>query len=220
VVRGDLRAAGLDDSILGKGYSLGEGIAGQTAIVCVWASHSVSGGSGAYCYSTFAHRFAIEAKVWYWKHGYATRIGSYEIPVPDDWVILDRDSKSLIMANTSPTPPPDDDKYHTTAVVTVDVDFWKDVGWTDRWISFERRGLANRKVEAATEKTLKLGEESITCIGGKELKAALKDAAKVPRIEAMSLSCRSDRGFSVLFVGEPTDVEAFYSLLSQVRRTS
>jgi hypothetical protein len=173
-------------------------------------------------YSTFAHWYAIEAKVWHWRHGYAATIGSYEIPVPDHWVILDRDSKSFTMANTSPTPPRGDDKFHTTAVVTVHVDLsmvrrnLKNPGWMDNWLSFERRQLADQKVEAATEKTLKLREESITCIGGKELQAALKDTADVPQIEAMSLSCRSDRGLSVMFVGEPADVEAFYTLLSQI----
>jgi hypothetical protein len=129
------------------------------------------------------------------------------------------------MANTSPTPPPRDDKFHTTAVVTVDVDLsvvrrnLKDAGWMENWLSFERRQLADQKVEAATEKTLKLEEESITCFGGKELKAALKDRFNLPQIEAVSLNCSSDRGLSVMFVGESSDVEPFYTLLSQIRRT-
>ena len=170
--------------------------------------------------ATFAHRYAIEAKLWHWRHGYRTTIGSYEIPVPDHWVILGWDSTFFTMANTSPTQWQRDSKFHTTAVVTVDVHFSGHASWMDSWVSLERQRLANKKVKSVAEKTMKFDEESITCIGGNELDAVLQGKTNLPQTDAVSLSCMSERGLQLMFVGEPSDVQSFYTFLSQIRRSS
>jgi hypothetical protein len=177
-------------------------------------------------YSIFAHRYVIEAKIWHWRHGYTTTIGSYEIPVPDHWVILNQDSTFFTMANASPTRPQRDNKFHTTAVVSVDVGLSGlrrhsgDANWMDFWISFEHQRLAKQKVQSVAEKALKFEEESITCIGGNELNAILQSKPNLPQTDAVSLNCMSDRGLNLMFVGEPPDVQPFYIFLSQIRRKS
>lgn len=89
----------------------------------------------------------------------------------------------------------------------------------DSWVSLERRRLAKQKVQSVPEKTLKFKEESITCIGGNELSAILQGKTNL-QTDAVSLNCMSDQGLELMFLGEPPDVQPFYTLLSQIRRKS
>lgn len=177
-------------------------------------------------YLILAHEYAIEAKLWHWRHGYTTTIGSYEIPVPEHWVILNQDSTFLTIGNASPTRPQRDNKVHTTAVVSVNVGLSGlrrhsgDASWMDFWISRERQRLAKERVQSVSEKTLKFDEESVTCIGGNELSAILQGKPNLPQTDAVSLNCMSDRGLNLMFVGEPSDVQPFYTFLSQIRLKS
>lgn len=180
----------------------------------------------AVAYLIDAHQYVIEARIWHWRHGYSTTIGNYEIPVPDHWVVLNQNSTLFTMANASPTRPKRDNKLHTTAVVMVIVDLSGprthsgDASWADFWVSRERQRLAKQKVQSVAEKTLKFGEESITCIGGNELSALLQGKPNAPQMDVVSLSCMSDHGLRLMFDGEPSDVQPFYTLLSQIRRKS
>lgn len=94
-----------------------------------------------------------------------------------------------------------------------------DAAWMDSWVSLERRRLAKQKVQSVPEKTLKFKEESITCIGGNELSAILQGKTNL-QTDAVSLNCMSDQGLELMFLGEPPDVQPFYTLLSQIRRKS
>jgi hypothetical protein len=125
-------------------------------------------------YSIFAPRYAIEAKIWHRRHGYTTTIGSYEIPAPDHWVILNRDSTFFTMANASPARPQRSNKFHTTVLVSVNVGLSGlrrhsgDASWMDFRISLERQRLAKPRAKSVAENMLKFEEESITCIGGND----------------------------------------------------
>jgi len=88
------------------------------------------------------------------------------------------------------------------------------------WLSHQRQWLARGEVESVEEKTLKFGDESITCVGGKQLKAVLRDKPNHPETDIISLNCMSERGLNILFVGEPSDVRPFYTFLSEIRRKS
>jgi hypothetical protein len=75
------------------------------------------------------------------------------------------------------------------------------------WVSLQKQRLASEQAESVEEKTLKFGGESITCVGGPELNAALGKKPNHPRTDAVSLNCMSERGLNVLFVGEPSDIQ-------------
>jgi len=177
-------------------------------------------------YVIFAHRYAIEAKVWHWRHGYSTTIDGYEIPVPAHWLVLTQEHEYLTMVNTSPNPPSDDSRIYTAPVVTVDVGLFSrarasgNTDWMSTWASLQRKRLADNKVESVVDKTFNFVDESVSCIGGNELDALSRDRPDLPRTRAVSLDCVSARGLDVMFVGEPSDVESFYVLLSQIHRRS
>lgn len=169
----------------------------------------------------YANRFQLAAELWHWRHGNKTIVGNYEVPVPAHWLITDINYSDFTIINTSPNFPRDGE-FHTTAVITVfPFRNWPvEANRIGFWLSVERQQLAREDAKDIEEKTVKAGGESFTCIGGRRLDTILRKAAPnvhVPEIDAVSLNCMSGRGLNVLFVGEPSDVEAFYSFLSQIR---
>jgi hypothetical protein len=176
-------------------------------------------------YFMFAHHYAIEAKVWHWRHGNSTTIDGYKIPVPVHWLVLTQKYDYLTMANTSPNLPRDGHKIYTAPVITANVGWLSarasgDTGWMSTWASRQRKRLADNRVESVVDKTLNFANESVRCIGGNELDTLLRDRPNLPRTGVVSLDCVSDRGLQVMFVGEPSDVESFYVVLSQIRPRS
>jgi len=172
-------------------------------------------------YITYAHRYPIAAKIWHWRHGYSTLIGNYVVPVPEHWVILNENSEALTLVNVSPKQFLRDGKLHTAAVIDVFPfrDRLIDANIMGFWVSLQKQRLASGRVKTIEEKTLKFGDESITCVGGPELNALDKRPNR-PQMDAVSLNCMSGRGLNVLFVGEPTEIQPFYNFVSQIRRKS
>lgn len=168
----------------------------------------------------YVRRLQLAAELWHWQHGNKTAIGNYDVPVPKHWLISDQDYTGLTIVNTAPNFPKDG-KFHTTPVISVFPfrSFPVDAHRIDFWVSLERQRLAREHVKTVEENTVRLGNESMTCIGGQEFEEMLGDAQKtgVPEIGAVSLNCMSDRGLNILFVGEPSDVQPFYAFLSQIR---
>jgi hypothetical protein len=171
-------------------------------------------------YIAYAYRYPLAAKIWHWKHGYSTTMGNYEVPVPEHWLILGQNSVALTMLNTSPTRLQRDGKFHTAAVIDIFPfrDRTAEASRMDYWLSLKRQWFAREGVKSIEEKTLKLGDEPITCIGGRELNAILYDKPNHPETDIISLDCMSERGLNILFVGEPSDLQSFYTLVSQIRR--
>jgi hypothetical protein len=173
-------------------------------------------------YALFAHRYAIEARVWHWRHGYSATVDGYEIPVPARWLILIQEHEYITMVNTAPNPPAGDSKIYAAPVVTVTVGLFSHArvsDWTSTWESVQRKRSLDNKVPAVVDKTLNFADESFRCFGGNELDTLLlADRPDLPRTGVVSLDCLSTRGLDARFVGEPSEVESFYRLLSQVRR--
>jgi hypothetical protein len=173
----------------------------------------------------YANQYSIEAKLWHWRHGYATTIGNYEIPVPNRWLVFVEESTSLTLIKTSPVHYQRDGKFHMTTLIDVDAylsQFQHSAKAVrkESWVAHEQRQLANDKVESVEEKTLKFADEPITCIGGKELSAIFRDKPSLAQTEIISLNCMSESGLIVRFMGEPSDVQSFYTFVSQIRRKS
>lgn len=169
-------------------------------------------------YFVYLKRFQLAAELWHWRHGNETTIGNYVVPVPKHWLISDLDYEAFTLANTSPHFPKDG-KFHTSAAMIVSLfQNWR-VDANSFWLAHERQRLVRENIKAVEENTVKFGDESITCIGGRELGAILGNApnASMPKINTISLNCVSERGLNVLFVGEPYDVQPFYKFLSQIR---
>lgn len=169
----------------------------------------------------YRYRFSLAAKIWHWKHGYSTTMGTYEVPVPEHWLIVEQDSAGITLMNSALNAPRGA-KFQMTAVITMTVIPFRPSGTgPDRvafWLSQQRQWLARDEVESVEEKTLKSGDESITCIGGRLLDAILRGKPNVPETNVVALSCMSERGLNILFEGEPLDVPSFYTFVSQIHR--
>lgn len=146
-------------------------------------------------------------------------MGRYEVPVPEHWLIIDQSFVAFTLMNSAPSVPRDV-KFHTTAVVTVFPFRQRAIGPDGLafWLSLQRQWLARDEVESVEEKTLKFGDESITCIGGRQLNAILRGNPNHLETDIISLNCMSEHGLNILFVGEPSDLQSFYTLVSQIRR--
>lgn len=165
----------------------------------------------------YRYRYRLTATIWHWKHGYSTTMGNYEVPVPAHWLIYDQNFTGFTLMNSAPNVPRDG-KFHMAAGITVFPFRQRDIGpdGVAFWLSQERRWLARDEVQSVEEKTLKFGDESITCIGGRHLDAILR--RNHIETDIISLDCMSERGLNILFVGEPSDLQFFYSFVSQIRR--
>jgi hypothetical protein len=169
----------------------------------------------------FAERYQLAATFWHWRHGNSTRMGNYEVPVPEHWFISLQNGETLTMMNTAPNFPRDH-KFHGTAVVTVSTYLQRAIGSDGHglpfWLSFQRQRLAHDEVDSVEEKTLNFGDESITCIGGREMSAILRGNPHHIETDIISRSCMSQRGLYIVFQGEPSDLQFFNNLVSQIRR--
>jgi hypothetical protein len=146
-------------------------------------------------------------------------MGNYEVPVPEHWLITDQDFVAFTLMNSASNVPRDA-KFHMRAVVTVFPFRQRAVGPEGLafWLSLQRQWLARNEVETGEEKTLKFGDESITCVGGRQLSAILRSNPNHFETDIISLNCMSERGLNILFEGEPSDLQSFYTFVSQIRR--
>jgi hypothetical protein len=167
----------------------------------------------------YRYRYQLTAKIWHWKHGYSTTMGNYEVPVPEHWLITDQNFVAFTLVNSAPNVPKDA-KFQMAAVITVFPFRQSGIGpdGVAFWLSYQRQWFARHEVESIEEKTVKFGNESITCIGGRELSAILRSSPNHPQTAVVSLNCMSERSLNILFEGEPSDVQSFYTFVSQIRR--
>jgi len=168
----------------------------------------------------YRKRYQLEAKIWHWRHGYSTRVGNYGVPVPEHWLILIQNSTVFTLVNTNPTLPRRDGKFRTTALITLYPFRRGPVGASqmESGLVLQRRRLERAGVKAAAEKRLNFDDEAVVCIGGSELSAIMRHEKGFPDASSISLSCLSDQGLEILFVGEPSDLQPFYTFVSQIRR--
>jgi hypothetical protein len=173
----------------------------------------------------FRYRYPLAAKIWHWKHGYSTTMGYYEVPVPEHWLITNQNSVAFDLMNSAPNVPRDA-KLHIGAMITVYPFRQRAIGpdGVAFLLTQQRQLLAREKVESVEEKTLKFGDESITCIGGRELSAGLRSipnrlqSKPFPETDIISLNCMSERGLHISFAGEPSFLQSFYAFVSEIRR--
>lgn len=147
-------------------------------------------------------------------------MGNYEVPVPENWLLTDHTYPAFTLVNAAPTYARDS-KFHTMSVATIFPSPNRPVGTEglNFWLSMKRQWLEREGVKSPEEKKLSANEAAIVCIGGSELKDAIvRDRLHGFDTDIVSLDCQSTDGLNVLFVGEPSDLQPFYSIVSQIRR--
>lgn len=171
-------------------------------------------------YLAYTERYQLGAKIWHWKHGYSTRMGNYEVPVPAHWLILDQSSVAFTLMDTARTLPRRDGKFHTAAVIDIFPFRNRSIGADklDFWLSLKRQWLEREGVKSIEEKRLTFGDDAVSCIGGSELRAIMRDKPNFPDTDIVSLECKSADDLSIMFVGEPSDLQNFYTFVSEIRK--
>jgi hypothetical protein len=174
----------------------------------------------AVAYVLYLKRYPLEARIWHWRHGYSARMGDYEVPVPEHWLIIDQNSVAITLFNTAPSLQRDG-KFHTTAVVTVFPFRNHSIGPTGlaSWRTRQHRWLEKEGVKSVEERSISFDGEESTCIGGSEFQDIVFRGRKdLPKTDIVSLDCMSADSLEISFVGEPSDLQPFYALVSQIRK--
>ena len=153
-------------------------------------------------YVAYRDRFRIAARIWHWRHGYVSRIGEYDVPVPAHWLPKYDVPGDLLLYNTerfalvsilprTPVPTPD----------------------LTPWESVSRQMLEARHVDHITQHTIKFDSQMVSCIGGAQFSQLLKISAP----SVISLDCQSTGNIHLRFTGQDSELETFYSIASQIK---
>ncbi len=147
-------------------------------------------------------------------------MGDFDVPVPEHWLVYLQNSLDTVLMNTAPTWHRDG-KFHTAAVISVST---SPMGphvsnGMDLWLQVKRQRIEHEGVKSVEEKRVDFEADSAVCIGGTEMRdVILRGATKAPPTDIVSLECKSQSGLNILFVGEPSDLQPFYTWLSEIRR--
>jgi hypothetical protein len=167
----------------------------------------------------YAKRYQLMAKVWHWRHGGVTKIGNYDVPVPEHWY-PEQDATSLLLMNTASWHASHDGKFHATATVGVGPFRGHPTGTRemDLWLSLQRQRLDREGLTSVLEKTVRFDDEDMICVGGDELNTVMRSVKGFPNTSVVTLNCTWPQGLNIMFVGEPSDLETFYNWASQIHR--
>jgi|SRR5271170_331566 len=164
-------------------------------------------------FAIYVKRFQIEAKFWHWRHGYSKRIGAYEVPVPEHWLVAvevpgavdivntatKRQSKPMVMADSILFSP----LLHSMTMTNVD--FWKQT----RLQQLEKDGLS--KVE---ENTFMAGDEKVVCIGGSLYPMIIHS----PNTTLVAMECNVGGQLTVFIEGDRAGLDDSYKIVSQIKK--
>ena len=131
-------------------------------------------------YFAFTRRYQIQAKIWHLRHGYSTRMGNLEVPVPEHWLIYLQNSLATDLMNTAPTWHRDG-KFHTVAFITV---FTSPIrpnasNGINFWLQWKRQQIEQHGVKSVEEKRMAFDNDTAVCIGGSEMRdVIMRDTTK------------------------------------------
>lgn len=160
----------------------------------------------------YSRRFQIAAKIWHWRHGYFTRVGDYVVPVPEHWLVEEVTFETVELVDTSARGPRKDPLWGINVIMvgcvrttgTPNLDFWK----TYRQQQMERHGA--RYIE---ERTLHVADNTVVCLGGHQFRDEMHFPSSI-----VSVECASTSTLQLMFVGQQSNLEDFYTLVSQIRK--
>jgi len=159
----------------------------------------------------YAVRGRIAAELWHWRFGNVVWVGTYEVPVPKHWGVR-RDVPGEVEII--------DMRLHFSGrsllsrvnVVTAYVRPYP-ISNLPSWAAFQREFLYAQGKQPLDERVITINGETIRCMGGN-----LAQGTGLPDMGATAMVCESDGGLSLNFVGQPHDLQTFYSIASGVQR--
>jgi len=160
----------------------------------------------------YTERFEILARIWHWRNGDFARVGNYEIPVPDHWLVNVEPSGLTFLTDLRSRRKAG--AFLGVTVITADslpmrthdLDSWK--SQKEKWL--KANGIGNPE-----ERSLSFEDEAIACLGGHELRHVMQ----LPNTgDVVSVDCLSSGSLHLMFVGQQPDLELFYTLIPKVRK--
>ncbi len=160
----------------------------------------------------YARRFQLAADIWHWRYGHSVALRDYQVLVPDGWLVRDQTERGVTMTLTRGIR--SSDPFWDINSISVSS---PSAGNTHliEWKSYQQQHLQNQGVTDVEERTLQAGDDMIVCVGGTEL----RDVLHVPS-GAISVQCISSGKLDALFVGQKTELEQFYTVVSQIRKSA
>jgi hypothetical protein len=163
-------------------------------------------------YVAYSGRYQIATKVWHWRHGNAVHVGGYQVPVPDNWLVLNITSRAVQLLNTQ-AKEHSDPAFPVNASITVS-SLQAPVPNLDSWKAIKQQWFGHDGQHAVVERELRFENERVLCVGGRQL----RDVLHVPNASILALECSSTGTLSLLFVGEQSDLRDFDSIVTQIRK--
>jgi len=161
----------------------------------------------------YLRRFQLEAKIWHWRHGYSTRLGAYDVPVPDHWLVaFDSPGTGVDIVNTvtkrqsKPMVMPDSILFMPLfhSMTMTNVDFWKQT---------RRQQLEEGGLSEVEENTFMAGDEKVVCIGG----SLYPEIVHTPNTTLVGMQCNAG-GLMAIIVGDRAGLDDSYKIVSQIKK--
>lgn len=154
----------------------------------------------------------VRAKVWHWRHGSMITVGDYEVPVPEQWLVVEYENADIVTLVDTRSADTRDPLADVNAISVFATKYaYQDL---DRLATLERQRLQREGLTQIEEKTIRAGDERMVCLGGTEF----RDIMHVPDTVALSLWCYSTGRLSLLFNGNRAGLQQFYAIVSGVRK--
>jgi hypothetical protein len=150
--------------------------------------------------------------VWHWKNGDFARVGNYEVPVPNRWLVRVEPSGLSFLTDTRSQR--GTGSFSGINVITIDTltTATRDL---NSWKTYKEQWLKNNGLNIPEERSLSFEDEAISCLGGHEFHEVMQlpDATDV-----VSVDCRSSGRLHLMFVGQQADLALFYSIIPKIRK--
>jgi hypothetical protein len=166
-------------------------------------------------YLVYSFRSPIAVRVWHLRHGAATTVGNYSVPVPTSWYVEDRGDgeKLLVNLHTDDRTPLKRIKTHAgisiRAVIPVSIENLNRV--TTLKMEFQKKQGA----EPDLQRILNLDGDVLLCTGGKKL-----DSGGIPDIEPVAWNCRLPGGLEMTILATDPDMKQVWEIVSGIRKKS
>jgi hypothetical protein len=164
-------------------------------------------------YLAYRYRIPIEARFWHLRHGTATTVGNYSVPVPASWYVeyLDDGDQLLVNLHTDDQTPLKRIKTH--AVISINTASPVPIEALNR-VTVLLTDLSRRKgQEPDLQRTFNVDGDTLLCMGGRRL-----DSGGIPDIEPVAWNCRLPGGLEVRTVATDPDMKQVWEIVSGIRR--
>lgn len=151
----------------------------------------------------------IITKFWHWRHGNSVIVGNYVVPVPENWFAQQNDASgnTLIYGIEKPH-----NGRSAAGVSVIAVALSSPPLDLDALATNERQLMRDHGLGKISETSFGSGDLRFICLGGSEF----RDEMHLPS-DALSITCWSNSQLRLIFTGDPSQLDQFYAIASQVR---